>query len=128
MKTYEVTIDERRTLIYLVNAQNEETARSIGRRRYEDGDETDIDINSDLDSLEAAEVITPKVKRVAVVTSGARDAEQVKAYMPSNYLVRVRDGVIFIEGEDVAGWTLDDYVIPRLASGLINAVEVKVQQ
>lgn len=128
MKTYEVVIDERRTLIYLVNAQNEETARSIGRRRYEEGDETDIDINSSLDSLEAAEVISPKVNRVAVVTGGARDAQQVKAFMPSNYLVRVREGVIFIEGEDVAGWTLDGYVIPRLASGLIEAVEVKVQQ
>lgn len=128
MTTYEVTINERRTLIYLVDARNEEGAREVGRSRYEDGDETDIDINSSLDSLEATEVIFPEVKRVAVVTGGARDAEQVKAYMPSNYLVRVRDGVIFIEGKDVAGWTLDSFVIPRLASGLIEAVEVKVQQ
>jgi hypothetical protein len=29
-----------------------------------------------------------------------------------------------IEGEDNAGWTLDGYVIPRLASGLIFAKEV----
>ena len=55
MKTYEVLIDERRTLIYLVNAENEEEAREVGRSRYEDGDETDIDINSTLYGLEAVE-------------------------------------------------------------------------
>lgn len=126
MKTYEVTINEHSTTIYLVNAQNEETALSIGRRRYEEGDASDIDVASDIDSIEAAEVISPKVKRVAVVTSGARDAEQVKRYMPSNYHVRVRDGVIFIEGEDVQGWNMA-YVLGRLSSALINAVEVKVQ-
>jgi hypothetical protein len=29
-----------------------------------------------------------------------------------------------IQGEDNAGWTLDDYVIPRLASGLHFAKEI----
>lgn len=29
-----------------------------------------------------------------------------------------------IEGEDKSGWTLDDYVIPRYASGLIVAKEI----
>jgi hypothetical protein len=29
-----------------------------------------------------------------------------------------------IAGRDVAGWTLDDYVIPRLASGMYYAEEV----
>jgi hypothetical protein len=32
--------------------------------------------------------------------------------------------VTVIAGEDVAGWMLDDYVIPRLASGLIFANEI----
>ena len=32
--------------------------------------------------------------------------------------------VITIFGTDSAGWTLDDYVIPRLASGMIYATEV----
>lgn len=29
-----------------------------------------------------------------------------------------------IAGEDTAGWTLDDYVIPRYGSGLIWAMEI----
>jgi hypothetical protein len=52
---------------------------------------------------------------------------RVKAYLPGNYTATLADdGLITIEGEDVAGWTLDDYVIPRLASGLIFAEEVTV--
>lgn len=31
---------------------------------------------------------------------------------------------VLIEGEDSAGWTLHDYVIPRLASSVIPAVEL----
>jgi hypothetical protein len=38
----------------------------------------------------------------------------------------LRPGEIDITGTDQAGWTLDDYVIPRLASGLIVAKEVEV--
>ena len=34
------------------------------------------------------------------------------------------DGQTVIAGRDVAGWTLDAYVIPRLASGLYFAAEV----
>jgi hypothetical protein len=49
----------------------------------------------------------------------------VSAYLPSNYKVtEVHDTYAVIEGVDNAGWTLDDYVIPRLASGLIFAKEV----
>ena len=52
----------------------------------------------------------------------------VKDYLPSNYTAKERSGYagacIEIEGYDIAGWTLDDYVIPRLASGLIVATEV----
>lgn len=48
----------------------------------------------------------------------------VRAYLPSNYqAVAQDDGSILIVGVDRAGWTLADYVIPRLASGLIRAVE-----
>jgi len=59
--------------------------------------------------------------RRAIVTGGADSLEQVQRYMPDNYTARV---VIIIEGEDDHGWTLDDYVIPRLASGLIWAEEL----
>jgi hypothetical protein len=47
----------------------------------------------------------------------------IAAYMPGNYKVTgyvETEGTIltFIEGEDRFGWTLDDYVRPRLESGL----------
>jgi len=31
---------------------------------------------------------------------------------------------VIVRGEDYAGWTLEDYVIPRLASGMIFTKEV----
>ena len=60
---------------------------------------------------------------------------RIEAYLPGNYEVAVvvertvtgsQSQVIEVEirGHDVGGWTLDDYVIPRLASGGIVAVEV----
>jgi hypothetical protein len=60
---------------------------------------------------------------------GARRREEVAAYMPANFAVLgegMRDGRTFyvIGGTDNAGWTLDEYVIPRLASGLMRAQEV----
>jgi hypothetical protein len=48
----------------------------------------------------------------------------VKRYMPTNYRVYVCDDDILIAGNDVAGWTLDGYVIPRLASGGYTAKEI----
>jgi hypothetical protein len=48
----------------------------------------------------------------------------LKRYMPSNYRVYVCDDDILIAGNDVAGWTLDGYVIPRLASGGYTAKEI----
>jgi hypothetical protein len=61
-------------------------------------------------------------------------ADRVAAYLPRNYrvihdtLLIDPDGssrnVVVIEGQDDAGWTLDGYVIPRLASGLISATEI----
>jgi hypothetical protein len=51
---------------------------------------------------------------------------QVKAYLPANYAVTGEDGrYVYFEGHDNAGWTLEDYVIPRLASGLHSAREIK---
>lgn len=68
-------------------------------------------------------------KRIAVVTN-ARDAKQLWAYLPQNYNIIGGDlgepgkPVYLIAGTDVAGWTLDGYVIPRLASGTIFAIEI----
>lgn len=45
--------------------------------------------------------------------------QEVAAYLPSNYKVLGTEGDdVLIGGQDNAGWTLDDYVLPRLASGL----------
>jgi hypothetical protein len=67
--------------------------------------------------------------RFAVVQN-ARDAKQLRSYLPENYAILGPDfgdpgrPVYLISGRDSAGWTLDDYVIPRLASGLIWATEI----
>lgn len=71
------------------------------------------------------------VKRYAIVTH-ARSRQEIEAYLPSNYTVAHEQEsatfpgrlVFVIEGHDDAGWTLDRYVIPRLASGMILASEV----
>lgn len=53
----------------------------------------------------------------------------IERYLPDNYTVVFEsflpDGKsdLIVAGEDVAGWTLDGYVIPRLASGLYFARE-----
>ena len=63
--------------------------------------------------------------RYAIVTNGEIDQEP--DYLQSNYNVVHQDPNgqgLLIAGEDDHGWTMDDYVLPRLASGLIVAVEV----
>lgn len=65
--------------------------------------------------------------RYAVVARGTRS--EVEAYLPANYEIvhwsaePDGKGKAVIAGEDVAGWTLHDYVIPRLASGLLTCRE-----
>lgn len=75
-----------------------------------------------------AAFIDPTYKRAIVrnVEAG-REREQVEAYLDTtNYKVLevLEDGAVLIGGTDVSGWTLDAYVIPRLASGLLFAEEV----
>lgn len=65
--------------------------------------------------------------RYAIVKGHADNADTVAAYLPSNYKVsdkQTYDNALLIEGEDFGGWTLDDYVIPRLGSGWMFAEEV----
>ena len=63
--------------------------------------------------------------RVAIADTGK--SKEVAQYLPNNYQVigRTLDntGTIII-GVDDHGWTLDGYVIPRLATGLIHVEEV----
>jgi hypothetical protein len=57
--------------------------------------------------------------------SGNSMAERVANYLPSNYKVTDASNTgVTITGEDSGGWTLDGYVLPRLASGLIFGEEV----
>lgn len=55
--------------------------------------------------------------------------ERVKRYLPENYeisAVTEHDDrpVALVQGRDNGGWTLHDFVIPRLASGFIGAKEI----
>ena len=52
--------------------------------------------------------------------------EQAAAYLPDNYEVvtATPNGSVIITGIDNAGWTLDDYVLPRLASGSYFGEEI----
>lgn len=63
--------------------------------------------------------------RRAVITNISK--ETAARYLPANYhVVCTVDGgkSVLIEGHDDAGWTMDDYVIPRLASGLFHCREI----
>jgi hypothetical protein len=64
---------------------------------------------------------------LARTNSQSIDTETIAAYLPDNYRVlgRLDDGDWVIVGTDVAGWTADDYVIPRLASTLVAAERVE---
>jgi hypothetical protein len=65
------------------------------------------------------------VERYALVTGLNATPEVVGRYLPRNYKVlgATSHGVV-IRGTDEAGWTFEDYVAPRLGSGLMRAVEV----
>lgn len=78
------------------------------------------------------------MKRYAIVSLLNTSAESIARYLPGNYeqigfaphdpesddrLLKAGPCVV-IGGEDNAGWTLHDYVIPRLHSGLIWATEI----
>ncbi len=65
--------------------------------------------------------------RYAVVGRGTR--AEVEAFLPENYEIvhwssePDGKGKAVIAGDDTAGWTLDEYVRPRLASGLMTCRE-----
>ena len=72
--------------------------------------------------------------RYAIVR-GTRSRSEAEAYLPGNYrVIWYGDAPVYTGGERVApaaiiagtddhGWTLDGYVIPRYASGLIGCEE-----
>lgn len=62
--------------------------------------------------------------RYAFISNSADQVDVIRRYLPSNYIAFTWARGVWIEGEDVAGWTMDDYVIPRLASGGFYAREM----
>jgi hypothetical protein len=73
------------------------------------------------------------MRRYASVKHKRSTPEQIARYLPDNYRIAYTaddpelppDGLeSVIVGEDAYGWTLDDYVIPRLGSGLYWATEL----
>jgi hypothetical protein len=65
------------------------------------------------------------VRAARIIEDDPKPTSYYQQYMPHNYAVIYGgDGNLYVVGIDVAGWTLDDYVIPRLASGLIVAEEI----
>jgi hypothetical protein len=71
----------------------------------------------------------PAPFRIATVFGDDITEELVGRHLPSNYEVLESDitgnygDSVVIGGHDVAGWTLESYIIPRLASGGMFAVE-----
>jgi hypothetical protein len=76
--------------------------------------------------------------RYALIVASGRD--NVAAYLPGNYHVLHEESAtvddpfakptwrhVVIGGRDDAGWTLDGYVLPRLASGLIGGGEIGLE-
>lgn len=77
-----------------------------------------------------------RVERFRLARVNIRDGENVERlvqtvgqYLPRNYACHTPGPTeVWVEGYDDAGWTLDRYVLPRLASGLIVAVEATEEQ
>ena len=97
-------------------------------RRQENGDAVEMmdRVTKEIEDMIRDELTESKIpvqrKRRAVVLEG--DLKTIADYMPANYQAAQLDGYVEISGYDMAGCTLDEYVIPRLASGLILATEV----
>src|SRR4051812_9539886 len=62
--------------------------------------------------------------RHAVLRGEHDNLDKIRRYLPSNYTADSDGANVFIHGTDVMGWTMHDYVIPRLASGLYRAEEI----
>ena len=58
--------------------------------------------------------------RQGIVYNKANEIEAIRRYLPNNYSAFTWGHDVVIVGQDSAGWTMEDYVIPRLASGLYH--------
>lgn len=62
--------------------------------------------------------------RYALLRGEWESLATIQRYLPQNYIAYQMGNDVWIEGEDWHGWTLDGYVIPRLASGNFYAKEM----
>jgi hypothetical protein len=57
--------------------------------------------------------------REALIRTDPANVEVIARYLPNNYTIVGADSTgVTIRGIDHYGWTLDGYVLPRLASGM----------
>ncbi len=71
--------------------------------------------------------MSSNITRKAIIKGNGITLDRVAAFLPSNYEVMGWDDTgtgVVVEGTDNAGWTMDDYVLPRLASGCLFGTEV----
>lgn len=61
----------------------------------------------------------------AYIRDRAREVDVIRRYLPTNYIAFTWGNGVWIEGNDVAGWTMEGYVIPRLASGGFYVSEMR---
>jgi hypothetical protein len=104
----------------------ERLIETITEYRHEPGVEVYID-----QLLTALAADLKKPMRYAIVHEDAGKGEQITRYLPDNYTLIGRSPIMasnrvefLIAGRDHAGWTLDGYVLPRLASGLYYGHEI----
>lgn len=65
----------------------------------------------------------PAQTRMARVISD-HTVEDVANYLPDNYSAKATSEGVLVYGRDYMGWTLHEYVLPRLGSALIAAKEI----
>jgi hypothetical protein len=103
-------------------AELEVIVQKIHNRLFTDPDDEATCV-ADLREFLADHHVPLQRERKAIVRGTPID--QVRDYLPRNFQASVPGkNEVLIYGYDDHGWTLDGYVIPRLASGLIVAEEV----
>jgi hypothetical protein len=68
---------------------------------------------------------TAKTRRFARIKGMSINPETIERYLPHNYSVLYfEDDMVTITGFDNAGWTLDEYVLPRIAQWGMGGTEI----
>jgi hypothetical protein len=68
-----------------------------------------------------------RADRHAILRGRHNDLHSIRHYLPSNYIADSDGNNVFLHGFDVMGWTLDGYVLPRLASGMYYGREINTR-